>query len=250
MQALPGEATVFLILFARIGAVLMLLPVFSEEAVPGRIRLLMSLGLAAGLWGLLQGKVPAAVTAATALPGVLIAELLVGLSIGMIVKLMFYAAAMAGSIISMQVGLSSVLVYDASQGSQAPLLGKLVMVAATVVCMGFGVHHLWITSLVQSYSLFPVGALPPGEDFARLAVSVTSDATRLAVSLAAPLIVYGIVFNAALGLSARMAPAIQVFFIAQPLNLLIGLSLFAMTIGAVLTTFAQSMAAWMQATWI
>ncbi len=249
MDGLPQEAAVFLVLFARVGAVLMLLPVFSDEAVPGQIRLLLAFGFSAGLWGLLSGKIGPAIGAEAALPAILLAELLVGLAMGMIVRLMFYAAAMAGAIISMQVGLSSVLVFDATQGSQAPLLGKFVMVAAAVVSMGFGVHHLWIASIVQSYSLFPVGGLPPFADFGALAVSVTAKSMGLAVSLAAPLIVYGIVFNVALGLSARMAPAIQVFFIMQPLNLLLGLALFATMIGAMLSTFAQAMAAWMQAGW-
>jgi flagellar biosynthetic protein FliR len=249
MHGLPQEASVFLILFARIGAVLLLLPIFSEDAVPGRIRLLLALGFSAGLWGLLSSKVAPVVVTEAALPGLILAELLVGLAMGMIVRLLFYAASMAGAIVSMQIGLSAVLIFDASQGSQAPLLGKFVTVAAAVVCMGFGVHHLWIASMVQSYALFPVGELPPFADFGALAVATTSKALSLAVSLAAPLIVYGIVFNVALGLSSRMAPAIQVFFIAQPLNLLLGLALFATMIGLMLSTFAETMASFMHSGW-
>ena len=64
------------------------------------------------------------------------------------------------------------------------------------------------------------------------------------MSLAAPLIVFGIVFNVALGLASRLTPAIQVFFIAQPLNLMLGIGLFAVLFGAIMTTFARSMAAW------
>ena len=67
--------------------------------------------------------------------------------------------------------------------------------------------------------------------------------------LAAPLIVYGIVFNVALGLASRLAPAIQIFFIAQPLNLLLGVTLFATILGALLTAFAAAMAAWLQNGW-
>lgn len=250
MQSLPQEATAFLILFARLGAILMLLPVFSEEAVPGRIRLLIALGMSAGLYGLLSPKLGAAAARPdAALAGILVAELLVGLALGTIVKLMFSAMAIAGGIVSMQIGLSAAMIFDPSQGGQAALLGKFVMVAAAVVCMGFGVHHLWIVTIVNSYGLFPVGALPPFTDFATLAVSVTGKAMSLGVSLAAPLIVYGIVFNVALGLAARMAPAIQVFFIAQPLNLLLGLALFAGVVGAMLGIFAENMAAGLQGGW-
>lgn len=249
MEGLPLNATALLILFARVGAVLMLLPVFSEDAVPPRVRLLVALGLTSGLYGILSPRTLPLAGNDAALPGILIAELLVGLALGTIVKIMFAAAAMAGSIISLQVGLTSAVVSDPSQGGYAPLLSKFVSVAAAVVCMAFAVHHLWIGSIVQSYALFPVGGLPPASDFSQLAIGVTTRSMALGLSLAAPLIVYGIVFNVALGLSARLAPAIQVFFIAQPLNLLLGLTLFAAILGTLLTAFATAMAQWLQSGW-
>ena len=249
MDDLPNNATALLILFARVGAVLMLLPVFSEEAVPSRIRLLAALGLTTALYGILSPRTLPFAGNAAALPGIIVAEILVGLALGTIVKIMFAAAAMAGSIVSLQVGLTSSVVFDPAQGGQAPILSKFVGVAAAVVCMALAVHHLWIQSIVQSYVLFPVGELPPAADFSELAVTVATRSMALGVSLAAPLIVYGIVFNVALGLSARLAPAIQVFFIAQPLNLLLGIALFATVLGTLLTTFTTSMAQWLQGGW-
>lgn len=249
MPDMALEASSFLILFARIGAVLMLLPVFSEDAVPSRIRLLMSLGMTAGLWSLLGNQVLPVAGNAAALPGVLIAELMVGAAMGMIVKLMFQAAAMAGSIVSLQIGLSSALVNDPSQGGQAPLLSKFVSMTATLVCLGFGVHHLWIKAMVHSYALFPVGVLPPGTGFARLAIEVVGRAMALAISLSSPMLVYGIVFNIALGLAVRMAPAIQIFFVAQPLNILLGIALFGIILGPLLNGFADAMASWLLTTW-
>jgi flagellar biosynthetic protein FliR len=250
MQGLPIAATAFLVLFARIGAILMLLPVFSEEAVPARIRLMLALGMTAGLWALLGTRIAPIALDSTALPGILIAELLTGLAIGMILKILFLAAAMAGSIISLQVGLSSALINDAAQGGQASVLSKLISVAAAVVCMGMGVHHLWITAIVHSYTTFPVGGLPPAADFAQLAILTIGKAMSLSISLAAPLLIYGILFNMALGLSARLAPAIQVFFISQPLNLLLGMALFATLFGTILTAFAAAMVGWLQSGWV
>lgn len=239
------QTTAFFILFARVGAVLMLLPVFSEDAVPGRIRLMIAFGMSFALYGILGDPVRAAAQTG-ALPVILIAELATGLAMGMIVKIMFYAVSMAGSLISLQVGLSSAMIFDASQASQVPLLSKFVTVAAALVCMAMQVHHLWLGCIVNSYALFPVGGMPPAADFSQMAVMVIGRSMSLGLGLAAPLILYGIVFNVALGLSARVAPAIQVFFIAQPLNLLLGIGLFAATLGALLTGFAQGMADFIQ----
>ena len=247
MNALPVETATFLILFARVGAVLMLLPVFSEEGVPGQIRLLIGLGMAIGLWGLLGPRIPAG--AAGVLPSTIITELLVGFAIGAIVRIMFFAAVMAGSLVSLQVGLSAAVIFDPSQGGQTPLLGKFVAVAAAVVCLSVGIHHLWIGAIIRSYDMFPVGGLPPADDFAQLAIRTITHSMALGLSLAAPLIVYGIVFNAALGLMARLAPAIQIFFIAQPLNIMLGIALFATVLGTMLATFSNEMASWLNTGW-
>lgn len=250
MDAFPAQASAFLLLYARVGAVLMLLPLFGEEAVPTRIRLLLGLGTTAGLWAFLSARVLPVAANAEALPGALIAELMIGLALGMIIKIMFQAVAIAGSIISFQVGLSSALINDPSQGGQVPLLSKFVSMSATLVCLATGVHHLWIGAMVQSYALFPVGHLPPGDSFAQLAIGVTSKAMSLGLSLAAPMIVYGIVLNIALGLSVRLAPAIQIFFISQPLTIMLGLTIFATILGPLLLAFSSAMAAWLQTSWM
>lgn len=249
MAGLPFDATAFLILFARVGAVLMLLPVFSDDAISGRIRLLAGVGFTAGLFGMLNGKATPVLQTEAALPGIIIAELMVGLAMGMIIRMLFNAAVMAGGIISLQVGLSSALFMDPANGGHSTLIGKLMSLTAAIMCMAMGVHHLWIASIVHSYTVFPVGGLPPADDFARLAVETATHAMVLALGMAAPLIVYGIVFNVALGLSARMAPAIQVFFISQPLNILLGLALFSVVMGTALMSFTQAMGDFIQRGW-
>lgn len=249
IEVLPGDASAFLLLFARLGALMMSVPLFSEDAVPGRIRLLMTLGMTAGLWGLLGPTMPRLSGDEPRLAAMLVTELLIGLAIGMLIRMMFMAITIAGGIISLQIGLTSALVVDASAGGQVPVLAKLMSVAAVLICMGLGVHHLWIATLVHSYGLFPVGTLPPAQDFLDLAVMTASRAMALGLGLSAPLVIYGLVFNMALGLASRLAPAIQIFFIAQPLNLLGGVALFMLLIGSMLAAFANSMADWTMAVW-
>ncbi|WP_241214975.1 flagellar biosynthetic protein FliR [Sphingomonas sp. S-NIH.Pt15_0812] len=249
LQALPVEASAFFILFARIGAVLMLLPVFSDDAIPQRIRLMIAFGMTVALWGLLSPPALVAAHDGDHFVGTLVSEMVVGLALGSLVRMMFMAVQMAGSIISLQIGLTSVLVADASQGGQAMLLSKFVGVAASVMCMAMLVHHLWIVAIVKSYASFPIGGMPVAGDFAQIALATAGRSMTLAISLSAPMLVYGIVFNVALGLCARLAPALQIFFVAQPLNLLLGLALFATIVGALLSGFATAMGQWVQSGW-
>ena len=249
-EDLPLQVTAFLILFARVGSVLMLLPVFSEDAVPAQIRLFAGLGMTLGLWSFLSPRIlPIADVTDAVLAGILVIELLIGIGLGLIMRMMYQAISIAGSLISLQIGLTSAMVFDPGQSGQAPILSKFVGVAAAVVCFAMAVHHLWLGALIKSYGLFPVGVLPNTHDFAQLAVRVAGNALALGVSLAAPLLVYGIVFNTVLGLVARVAPALQVFFIAQPLNLLLGVTITAATFGAMLIAFANSIATWMNMGW-
>ena len=245
----PLHLASLLILFARIGAVWMLLPMFGEDSVPGPVRLLMALGMSLALLGLLGPRVTPFAAQDSALVATILVELAIGLAIGSLIRIIMQAASMAGALISMQIGFSSALLFDPAVGGQTPVLARLIALAATLVCFAAGLHHQWIAAIVRSYDCFPVGAVPNPQDWAALAIATVGTATSLAVSLAAPFLVFGIVFNVALGLSARLAPALQIFFIAQPLNLLLGLALLGVTLGTILSTFSAAMSAWTAGGW-
>jgi len=237
----PLEFTAWLIVFARVGAMAMVLPGFSEDALPGRVRLLLGIGLSIGVAGMVHARAVAVARGDAGLVAVLLAELLTGLALGLIVRLLYQAINIFGGIASMQVGLGSTLIVDPAQGGQVPLLGRIAALAALITCFAAQLHHLWIGALLHSYVTFPVGGMPPPADLARLAVSSAGATMRIALSLSAPLLLYGIAFNVALGLAGRMAPMLQLFFITQPLNLLLGLALFATTAGVVITGFTAAM---------
>lgn len=240
MSDLPAFANGFLLLFARVGAILMLLPGFSEEAVPARLRFLVAVGTSVGLFGLLAGHVAQLALS----PALLLTELGIGIGLGLLVRIIFTTATMAGSIISLQIGLSSALISDPSLGGHSALLSRMLALAGVTAALAAGIHHIWFAAIVKSYTAFPPGALPDIADFAQRAVQAAADATSLAVSLAAPFLVFGLIFNLTLGLAARMAPAIQIFFIAQPLTILAGLALLLLLMGPIVSAYAAILADW------
>ena len=98
----------------------------------------------------------------------------------------------------------------------------------------------------QLQSLTPLAA----GDWAELAVSTASQATALAISLAAPFLLFGILFNLALGIAGRLAPTIQIFFIAQPLMIAGGIALLAVTVPAMLVGFGDAYRGWLGGAWL
>ena len=247
---LVQEATLILLLFARIGSMLMLMPMLCDDAVPRPVRLLIAMGLTVALSGLLRPAILPLVGAdETRLAMLLLVETLTGLALGMLARMFFQAAVMAGAIVSLQAGLTTAIIFDPAMGGQVPMLGKLVGLAAAIFCFSLGLHEWWFAGLVHSYTSFPPGVPLAAGDWAELAVATAGKATALAVSLAAPFLIFGILFNVALGFTARLAPQIQIFFIAQPLMIAGGIALLAVTAAAMLTGFADAYREWLGGGW-
>ncbi len=240
MTLLDFQVAGFFLVFARIGAVIMLLPGFGDAAVSPRIRLILALALSLVIFPLAARYLPPIPVTAMGLGGLIIAEVAIGLMIGAIVKILFSALVVTGAIIGLQSGLAAANLFDPSQGGQSAIIARFLGLAAIVLMFAAGLHHQIIEGLARSYMMFTPGdGLMPG-DFATLAVDAMAGSFALGLQLAAPFLVYGIVFNVGLGLMARLAPTLQVFFIAQPLNLLLGFALMLALGGIILTQFIAS----------
>jgi flagellar biosynthetic protein FliR len=92
-------------------------------------------------------------------------------------------------------------------------------------------HHLFIAAMVRSYQLFPFAHPVPVGDFVTLEVRTVGDAFSLGIQLCAPILVFSLIFNIATGLVGRAMPQFQIFFAAAPLNVMLGLSIFALSLG-------------------
>jgi flagellar biosynthetic protein FliR len=94
-------------------------------------------------------------------------------------------------------------------------------------------HRLFIAAMAHSYTLFPPTRALPLNDAGQLAAETVSRSFSLGLQLAAPVVVFALVFNVATGLVGRMMPQFQIFFVATPLSLLLGLSIFALSLGGI-----------------
>lgn len=245
----PRYLSLFLVAFCRIGGIVMLLPFFSDEAAPVRVRLLIAMGLTLGMMGLVMPSITPVMTTPRSLPMLVMSETMIGASLGAIMRMMFQAIGAAGSIISFQVGLSSAMVADPAMGGQSTVISRFLLLAATLTCLSLNLHHLWIAAIIRSYEHFPVGQLPPARDLSDLAVQTLTHSLVLALSLSAPLVAFGVLFNFALALVTRMAPSLQLFMMLAPLNLLLGVALLAATSGAILSAFAAMYGEWLNTGW-
>jgi len=96
---------------------------------------------------------------------------------------------------------------------------------------------MMLGALIRSYEVFPSGATPPVDDFAQMATRLVSEGVGLALQLSAPVLLFALIFQVGLGLMARLMPQMHVFFIGMPLQIMLGFSIFAMALGAMMTWY-------------
>jgi flagellar biosynthetic protein FliR len=158
-------------------------------------------------------------------------EVLIGLAIGAILRVFYAAIATTGEVISLSTSLSFAQTANPTEAQQNTTLATFLSLMAVVLIFATNLHHLFIGAMVRSYTLFPYSHPPPVADFAQLAIRTTGGAFALGVQLAAPILAFSLIFNLATGLVGRAMPSFQIFFAAAPLQVLLGLSLFALSMG-------------------
>ena len=225
------------LIFSRIGAVLLMLPGIGESYVSPRIRLSLALVVSLALWPVIAGALPALPASVGGMAGWIIREVIVGLMIGALLRSFLTALATAGEIVALQTTLAFAQTANPMQVQPGSTISAFLMLLGTTMIFATNTHHLFVAGLVGSYELIrPAGPLMTG-DFATLAIRALGDAFMLGVQLSAPLLVFALIFNLASGLVGRVMPAFQVYFAAAPLSILLGLSVFALSLGVVGTVF-------------
>ena len=225
------------LIFARIGAIMLTLPGIGESYVPPRIRLSLALVISLALWPVVAGALPALPATVGSMVGWVLREVSTGLAIGTLLRMFISALAVAGEIVSLQTTLSFAQTANPLQAQPATTIASFLMLLGTVLVFATNTHHLFIAGLVGSYeAIAPAQPLMVG-DFAEMAVRTLGDSFMLGVQLSAPVIVFALIFNLASGLVGRVMPAFQIFFAAAPLSVILGLSVFALSLGVLGTVF-------------
>jgi flagellar biosynthetic protein FliR len=234
---LPALGAAFLLVFARTGTMLMLLPGIGEQNISARMRLTIALILAAILLPLHRSAYHINTGALGLDMVMLVDEIMVGAVLGLTARLTISALEVAGSVIAQQLGLGFVTAVDPTQGTQGMLLGNFLTLLGITLFFATDMHHLVLAALNDSYTLFEPGEVPATGDVAALVTRTVSGAFRIGVQLSAPFLAFGLVFNIGLGLLSRLMPQMQVFFVALPASILIGLLFLVLVLGAMMGVF-------------
>ena len=224
--------------FVRIGACLMVAPVFGASYVPPRLRLILAGALTLAVAPLLPAitDVPL-LSAAGAL--VTLQQLLIGAALGFALQMVFDALALGGQLLANGMGLGFAFNLDPLRGVTTPALGQLYVVLGTLTFLALDGHLALISTLVDSFRGLPIGE--SGLDPARLrgladwGSMLFSGALRIAL----PGVTALLVINLAFGVMSRAAPALNLFAVGLPVTLIFGLSIVMFGMPAIGTAFTS-----------
>ncbi len=234
---LPAVATAFLLTFARVGAMVMLLPGVGELSVPSRVRLTIALVLTAILLPAHQKAYAVDLRTFGPVLVLLFQELVIGVVLGLTGRLAVSALQITGSVVAQQLGLGFVTAVDPTQNQQGLLVGNFLTLMGVALIFATDLHHLVIAAMNDSYTIFQPGELPLMGDAAQHVTRIIATSFRIGIQLSAPFLVFGLLFNIGLGVLSRLMPQMQVFFIGLPLSILLGLLLLLLVLGAMMGTF-------------
>ena len=228
--------------FCRVGACLMTTPGFSSDRTPARVRLAIALVCAFAI-SPVAAKVET-LTAPDRLAWTIAVELGVGAAIGLQARLFISALETLATAAATSIGLSNAMTASVDAAEHVSSFAAMASLAATVSVFVSDSHLELLRGLAASYEIIPRGAgLPTG-----LALSQIVDACArtfiLALRLASPFLVYGVVANLAAGLINRFAAQAPFYFISAPLILIGGLALAGFTLKAGLAAYFAEMAIW------
>ena len=237
LAGLPTQAFGLVLVFSRIGAACTMLPAIGEAELPGTVRLGFTLALTVLLLPVVAPGLPEMPVSVWAIFAMVAAEIATGLWLGWLARLVVLALPIAGQFIASQIGLASVIQPDPDLGPQSTALARLFSLAAPVVILASGLYALPLAALAGSYRLIAPGALLPVADSARTVLRAVAEGFALALRLAAPFVVAGLLWQSALGLLARLVPNMQVFAASIPGQILGGLVLLLLFAAGLVTAW-------------
>ncbi len=204
--------TGFILVFARVGGVMALLPAFGEQMIPARVRLGATVAFVMVVWPMVAPIIPPEGRPFLAM---LIVEAMVGLLLGLATRLLVLGLQFAGTVIAQSTSLSQILGGGVTPDPM-PAIGSLLVLAGLALAVSTGLHVKAALLIARSYEILPMGLLPSGSDAATWGVARVTQAFALGFSLAAPFVIAAFAYNLALGAINRAMPQLMVSFIGAP----------------------------------
>jgi flagellar biosynthetic protein FliR len=232
----------FMLVFARIGTAFFLLPGFSSMQIPMRMRLSLALAVSFLVTPALVSQMPPLPGAPMMIFALIGSEVLSGAILATVPMILLASVHIAGTIISFISGLASALTWDPVVQSQSAIVSGFLSTVGLLLIFVTDMHHIFIRAVLDSYALFRPGVMPDIADASQMIARQLADTFLVGVQMSTPFIVLNFAYNVGLGILTRLAPQIQIFFIAMPIQLIVSLIFMMLTTSGIMLALLTHMA--------
>ena len=226
----PREVIFFALVLSRVAGIFSAIPVFGGRAIPLHIKVVTVMMITLVCFPTLSITAPAIPTDVFTLALLVMREVMVGITLGFVTRIIFSAVEFSGQIIGMQMGFTISSIIDPSQGTQTQIMSVMQTLLATLLFLSMNIHHLFIRTIVDSFRIIPLGKWHLNAEILAFLIRGTSDIFVLGIRLAAPVMVALLLTSVTLGIMARAFPQMNIFMVSMPLNIGIGFIVLGLTL--------------------
>ncbi|MBN2467064.1 MAG: flagellar type III secretion system protein FliR [Deltaproteobacteria bacterium] len=229
------QIQLFALILVRVGAIIVTIPFFDSRNIPMVFKIGLSLAVGILLFPLVAADDPG--RCGTALPFcmAIISNIGVGVIIGLSVKVFFAGVQLAGQLVGFQMGFSIANVMDTLTSSQASIIAQVYNFIAVLIFFVVNGHHWFLRAIVQSFRSVSLYGINFGGPLREEMMRLSSDIFVIAIKVGAPVMVALLVTSVAFGLLARTVPQMNIFIVAFPLKIVVGI----LVLGISLPVFAS-----------
>lgn len=225
MTILVKDFIIVLLIFFRILSAFIAAPVFGDKAIPTLAKIFLAFLIAYIIFSVMDTS---AINVQIELWWLFInsiKEIIAGLLIGFSLNFVFYGFSYAGTLMGFDMGLNMAQVFNPSDGTETDIIGQFIYFIAILVFFLINGHHYLIRELAYSFKVLPVGKFLINKSVLDLLITYSANVFIIAIKISAPILISFFLVNIAEGITARVIPQMQIFFVTQPLKLGLGFML-------------------------
>lgn len=221
MEFFEGRILAFVMVLTRVSAFMMSAPIFSWVAIPVRIR--VSVAFFTSIFFAMITPPAQSVNSIVSVFLLLTNEVVYGIALGLTTTLLYSVVKMSGRIAERQMGMAMAEVMDPFTGDRAQPVGMIMEILFILMLLSVDAHHLFLKTIARSFEVFAPGSIPEVSMLVKGIISSGSVMLTMALKLAVPVMGVFMVMTVVLGVLARVAPEMNIFFLSFPIRIGLGL---------------------------
>lgn len=234
---------VFFMVFIRISSLILSVQAFFPSDAPALLKIGLSMVVSMIISPLMDTSTVISVNSLMGLIPMVFKEIIVGLSMGFIINLIFSIAQMAGQMMDFSIGFSMMTLFDPIASENLSVMGRVLYWLSLMVFMLVDGHLIVIKALIDSFKVVALGGFTFLPQHSTYMIHIIFEFFVIGFKIAIPIILILLITEIVLGLVSRVMPQLNAMILGMPIKLLVGLSAFGvlipMIMKAIVTNFGR-----------